>query len=80
MDMKVAKKLGLKDRYNLMTRDLEWTPTYQAVQGNLTAASTSYGVDFELLKAVVSAESAFNPMAVSNKGATDPLTPSPRNS
>lgn len=45
------------------------SPTYQAVQGNLTAASTSYGVDFELLKAVVSAESAFNPMAVSNKGA-----------
>jgi soluble lytic murein transglycosylase-like protein len=45
------------------------SPTYQAVQGNLTAASTSYGVDFELLKAVVSAESAFNPLAVSNKGA-----------
>jgi phenol hydroxylase P3 protein len=32
MDMKVAKKLGLKDRYNLMTRDLAWTPTYQAVK------------------------------------------------
>lgn len=45
------------------------SPTYQAVQGNLTAASTSYGVDFDLLKAVVSAESAFNHKAVSNKGA-----------
>jgi phenol hydroxylase P3 protein len=32
MDMKVSKKLGLKERYNLMTRDLAWTPTYQAVQ------------------------------------------------
>lgn len=29
MDMKVNKKLNLKDRYNLMTRDLDWEPTYQ---------------------------------------------------
>ena len=29
MDMKVKKKLNLKDRYNLMTRDLDWEPTYQ---------------------------------------------------
>ena len=26
MDMKASKKLGLKERYNLMTRDLAWTP------------------------------------------------------
>ena len=32
MDMKASKKLGLKERYNLMTRDLAWTPTYQAVK------------------------------------------------
>jgi len=32
MDMKVNKKLGLKERYSLMTRDLAWTPTYQAVK------------------------------------------------
>ena len=32
MDMKVNKKLGLKERYNLMTRDLAWTPTYQALK------------------------------------------------
>jgi phenol hydroxylase P3 protein len=32
MDMKVTKKLNLKDRYNLLTRDLDWTPTYQAVR------------------------------------------------
>jgi phenol/toluene 2-monooxygenase (NADH) P3/A3 len=29
MDMKVAKKLGLKERYALMTRDLEWETTYE---------------------------------------------------
>ena len=45
------------------------SPKYQAVQGTLTQASLSYGVDYELLKAVVVAESAFNPGAVSHKGA-----------
>ncbi len=31
MDMKVAqKKLGLKERYRLLTRDLGWTPSYQS--------------------------------------------------
>lgn len=45
------------------------SPSYQAVQGSLTAASVSHGVDYELLKAVVAAESAFNPKAVSHKGA-----------
>jgi phenol hydroxylase P3 protein len=29
MDMKVKKKLSLKERYALMTRDLSWTPSYQ---------------------------------------------------
>jgi len=29
MDMKVKKKLGLKERYSLMTRDLGWDTTYQ---------------------------------------------------
>lgn len=29
MDMKVNKKLGLKERYALMTRDLAWDTTYQ---------------------------------------------------
>ena len=36
------------------------SPTFLAVQGNLTEASNSYGVDYDLLKAVVAAESAFN--------------------
>lgn len=42
---------------------------YHAVQASMSQASTSFGVDYELIKAVVSAESAFNPQAVSNKGA-----------
>ena len=30
MDMKVAKKkLGLKEKYRLMTRDLGWEPSYR---------------------------------------------------
>ena len=30
MDMKVAKKkLALKEKYRLLTRDLGWEPTYQ---------------------------------------------------
>lgn len=45
------------------------SPVFQEVQGSLTAASLSHGVDYELLKAVVVAESGFNPKAVSHKGA-----------
>jgi soluble lytic murein transglycosylase-like protein len=45
------------------------SPTYLAVQGNLSAASQSHGVDYALLKAVVATESAFNSRAVSHKGA-----------
>ncbi len=45
------------------------SPAYLAVHGSLSAASTSYGVDYDLLKAVVATESAFNSKAVSPKGA-----------
>jgi hypothetical protein len=45
------------------------SPSYHAVQGTLTEASSSHGVDYELLKAVVVTESAFNARAVSIKGA-----------
>lgn len=45
------------------------SPTYLAVQGNLSAASQSHGVDYQLLKALVATESAFNTKAVSHKGA-----------
>lgn len=45
------------------------SPAYLALQGKLVAASNSHGVDYDLLKAVVVAESAFNSTAVSIKGA-----------
>jgi hypothetical protein len=40
-----------------------------AFKDEITAAAESTGVDVALLRAVIHAESAFNPMAVSNKGA-----------
>jgi len=45
------------------------SPAYQAAHGSLVTASQSYGVDYDLLKAVVATESAFNSKAVSPKGA-----------
>lgn len=44
------------------------SPAYLAVHDSLSAASQADGVDYHLLKAVVAAESAFNPKAVSPKG------------
>ena len=41
----------------------------EAFKDEIAAAAASYGVDVALLRAVIHAESAFNPMAVSNKGA-----------
>jgi len=40
-----------------------------AFRAEVAAAATEYGVDPALLRAVIHAESAFNPMALSNKGA-----------
>jgi soluble lytic murein transglycosylase-like protein len=40
-----------------------------AYKDEIAAAASSTGVDVALLRAVIHAESAFNPMAVSNKGA-----------
>jgi soluble lytic murein transglycosylase-like protein len=50
--------------------DFSHTPLHlDAFKDEIAAAATSYGVDAALLRAVIHAESAFNPMAVSNKGA-----------
>lgn len=40
-----------------------------AYKAEIAAAAADFGVDSALLRAVIHAESAFNPMAVSNKGA-----------
>ena len=40
-----------------------------AYRNEIAAAAADYGVDGSLLRAVIHAESAFNPMALSNKGA-----------
>jgi len=40
-----------------------------AYKAEIAAAAADFGVDTALLRAVIHAESAFNPMAVSNKGA-----------
>lgn len=40
-----------------------------AYKDDIAAAAADYGVDRSLLRAVIHAESAFNPMALSNKGA-----------
>jgi soluble lytic murein transglycosylase-like protein len=41
----------------------------EAFKDEIAAAASATGVDVSLLRAVIHAESAFNPMAVSNKGA-----------
>ncbi|GAA0722027.1 lytic transglycosylase domain-containing protein [Dokdonella soli] len=41
----------------------------EAYQAEIAAAAADYGVDSALLRAVIHAESAFNPLAISNKGA-----------
>jgi hypothetical protein len=47
----------------------ESSPRYRQVQPMLKAAARTYRVDYELLKAVIATESAFNSGAVSPKGA-----------
>ena len=50
--------------------DFASTPLHMdAYRDEIAAAAINYGVDVSLLRAVIHAESAFNPMAVSNKGA-----------
>ncbi|MEP7043218.1 MAG: lytic transglycosylase domain-containing protein [Dokdonella sp.] len=41
----------------------------EAYRAEIAAAASEFGVDSALLRAVIHAESAFNPLAVSNKGA-----------
>lgn len=45
------------------------SPSFQQVRQHLRDASADHNIDFELLQAVIAAESGFNPTAVSPKGA-----------
>ena len=66
----VASQTGSSGGATLATvAGINASANYQAVHASLSAASQSYGVDYELLKAVVATESAFNAKAVSPKGA-----------
>ena len=66
----VAARVGGADAVTKTTvAVINASPAYQAVHGSLSIASQSYGVDYDLLKAVVATESAFNSKAVSPKGA-----------
>ena len=45
------------------------SPTFQHVRQHMRDASADHNIDFELLQALIAAESGFNPTAVSPKGA-----------
>ena len=45
------------------------SPNYKAIKRHLQEASNTYKVDYELLQALIAAESGFDPSAVSPKGA-----------
>jgi Transglycosylase SLT domain len=45
------------------------SPNYKAVRHHLRDAAKTYNIDFELLQAIIVAESGFDPLAVSPKGA-----------
>jgi soluble lytic murein transglycosylase-like protein len=47
----------------------EVSPDYKQVQHHLRAASRTYGVDYELLKALIATESGFDASVVSPRGA-----------
>ncbi|MBH1965347.1 MAG: lytic transglycosylase domain-containing protein [Comamonadaceae bacterium] len=49
--------------------DLDSSKGYKAVQKHMQAAAQAHAIDYELIKAVIAAESGFDPVAVSPKGA-----------
>jgi hypothetical protein len=53
-----------------LTVFFEVSPRYKQVKHHLREASNAYNIDIELLQAVIAAESGFDPLAVSPKGAT----------
>jgi len=60
---------GANPNSDTVVATINASTAYGAVHDSLSAASLAYGVDLDLLKAVVATESAFNSKAVSPKGA-----------
>jgi hypothetical protein len=60
---------GKTDAASAVMTWLEIAPEVKAVQAWLREASRRYGVDIELLKALIAVESSFKPEAVSPRGA-----------
>ena len=60
---------ALKDLKPKLAEFFESSPRYKQMQPLIREAARIHRVDYELLQALIAAESAFNPEAVSNKGA-----------
>lgn len=59
----------LKDLRPKLAEFFASSPRYQQIQPLMREASRTHRVDYELLQALIAAESAFNPEAISSKGA-----------
>jgi hypothetical protein len=70
LGLKAGKKGG-EPKFEMPKRfaNLDTTHSYKAVHKHLLAAAKTHKVDYELLKAVIAAESGFDPVVVSPKGA-----------
>ncbi len=61
---------AIKDKANSKIQAyFEVSPNFKAVRHHMRDASKTYHIDFELLQALIVAESGFDPLAVSPKGA-----------
>jgi hypothetical protein len=65
-----AAELAAKAKINSKIRAyFDVSPNYKAVRHHMRDAAKTHNVDFELLQAIIVAESGFDPLAVSPKGA-----------
>ncbi len=60
---------ALEDYSPKLAEFFQSSPRYRKIKPVLKEAAHAYGIDVELLQALIAAESAFNPAAVSDKGA-----------
>jgi soluble lytic murein transglycosylase-like protein len=65
-----AASLAAKDKVNSKIQAyFDVSPSFKAVRHHMRDAAKAYRIDFELLQALIVAESGFDPLAVSPKGA-----------